>query len=71
MMWAAKKPALPSRLGDKRTLSKFALIPRRVDLDDDPPVWVWLERYFVYQELVDSGYGYGWRTLARYSAVPV
>lgn len=71
MMWAAKRPAAPPIYGDKRTVRRFALVPRKVDLDDDPPVWVWLEWYFVYQELVESGYGYGWQTVARYSAVPV
>jgi hypothetical protein len=71
MMWAAKKPAPPPRFGDKRTVRRFALFPRLVDLDDDPPVRVWLEWYYVYQELTHSGYGYGWQTLARYSGMPV
>jgi hypothetical protein len=71
-MWAAKPQKRTPELWDKRTVRRFALWPTRVDEEDDPPVVVWLEWYYVYQEASSGGYGgISWRTLARYSGMPV
>lgn len=51
-MWAARvRERVPEiRQGDKRTIRRFALWPTLVDTEEDPPVWVWWEWYFLYQE---------------------
>jgi hypothetical protein len=72
MMWAARPLKRLAGEGDKRTVRRFALWPTRVDEEEDPPVMVWLEWYYVYQEAFVGVYGgLGWHTLARYSGMPV
>lgn len=74
MMWLAwdYHQSKPLKEGDKRTRRRFALFPTLVDVEEDPPMYVWFEHYYEYQELSYWGYGETkWHTLARYSAVPV
>ena len=70
MMWPARPLTPPPNYCDKRTRRRFALIPRRVDDDDPQPMWVWLGWYCEQQEYAHYGYGYSWRTIARYSERP-
>lgn len=72
MRWTAKPLEPPKKLGQKRTVKRFAFFPTRVDDDEDRPLLVWLEPFYKLQELkqVDDGYGWtwGWVTLSKHSA---
>ncbi len=80
MRWLVdrQEPAPEVKVGDKRTVVRFAWFPILVDTDDTIPMRVWLERYYEQQvySLVDVSDGYGsweeyrWRREGRWSFDP-
>ena len=67
MRWKAKPVPPDRREGDKRTVRRFALFPRRVEDDMDEDVVVWLEWYWCQQEWQWDIYSARWQTVGRYA----
>lgn len=62
------------KLGDKRTIKLFALLPKKVHTSGSEYAWIWLESYWAHQEYKEvyqpGSYtcdwtSYEWVTLSR------
>lgn len=81
MRWAVQRqePERAAKVGDKRTVMRFAWWPTLVDLDDEVPCKVWWEEYYAMQtyQCIEVGgdygswYKYRWVTTAKFSSDPL
>ena len=58
-----KVPTTPTpKLGDKRVITKYAWLPRKIDYGTERTCWIWLDMYFqeqVYTEIAVGIQGLG------------